>query len=246
MEDYLHDCHQQEQLYIIGNASGASKSSEDLKTYSDLLIGFLKSEGKWESGVSKYTFGSLEKITPESDPKFPMELQAKFVSTPKNQLNVSMATKADYFWDSAQKEAIEKGNLIHLLLSKVYLSSDIQITINNFLEEGLIAKDQSAALCQILESIVFHPQLQPYFSSEVEVYNEREIMTSSGQIIIPDRLVIAPNNRVIIIDYKTGVYREKHQQQLENYATVVHQMGYKVEKKILVYIHPELTIKTYT
>ena len=235
-----------EQLYIIGNAAGASKSSEDLKTYSDLLIGFLKSEGKWESGASHYTFGSLERITPEGAPKFPMKLQNKFVSTPKNQLNVSMATKANYFWDSAQKDAIEKGNLIHLLLSKVYLSSDVQITINNFLEEGLIAKDQSTALCQILESIVFHPQLQYYFSPEVEVYNEREIMTTTGQIIIPDRLVITPNDGAIIIDYKTGVFREQHQQQLENYASVVHQMGYKVDKKILVYIHPELTIKTYT
>ncbi len=235
-----------EQLYIIGNAAGASKSSEDLKTYSDLLIGFLKSEGKWESGAYHYTFGSLERIAPEGAPKFPMKLQNKFVSTPKNQLNVSVATKANYFWDSAQKDAIEKGNLIHLLLSKVYLSSDIQITINNFLEEGLIAKDQSTALCKILESIVFHPQLQYYFSPEVEVYNEREIMTTTGQIIIPDRLVITPNDGAIIIDYKTGVFREQHQQQLENYASVVHQMGYKVDKKILVYIHPELTIKTYT
>ena len=71
-------------------------------------------------------------------------------------------------------------------------------------------------------------------------------MTTTGQIIIPDRLVITPNDGAIIIDYKTGVFREQHQQQLENYASVVHQMGYKVDKKILVYIHPELTIKTYT
>lgn len=48
----------------------------------------------------------------------------------------------------------------------------------------------------------------------------------------------------VIIDYKTGQYLEKHQQQLQTYASVVKQLGYIVEKKILVYIHPELTIKT--
>ena len=231
-----------EQLYVIGN----SKTSEDLKTYSDILIGFLKAEGKWTPGVSTYGFGTLEKITPELESKFPTEFQNKFISTPKNQLNVSIATKADYFWDITQKEAIEKGNLIHLLLSKVYLPTDVKITIDTFLEEGLISDNQSNELSKILESIVLHPQLQSYYSAGVEVYNERAIMTNSGQIVIPDRLIIQPDNSAVIIDYKTGAFDKKHQQQLENYASVVLQMGYQMEKKILVYTHPKLTIKSYT
>ena len=233
-----------EQLYIIGNRSSANKSTADLKTYSDILIGFLKSTGTWRAGVSRYSFGSMQPIAALDAPQHPMQLQRKFVSTLKSQLNVSMALKADYFWDSAQKEAIEKGNLIHLLLARVYLSSDIQMTINTSLEEGLISTEQSQPLFKILESIVFHPQLKLYFSPGVEVYNEREIITGSGQIIIPDRLVLNASGKAVIIDYKTGQYLEKHQQQLQTYASVVNQLGYIVEKKILVYIHPELTIKT--
>jgi CRISPR/Cas system-associated exonuclease Cas4 (RecB family) len=76
------------------------------------------------------------------------------------------------------------------------------------------------------------------------VYNEREIITGSGQIIIPDRLIVNASGKAVIIDYKTGQYLQKHQQQLQTYASVVQQLGYIVEKKILVYIHPELTIKT--
>jgi len=235
-----------EQLYIIGNASGASKSEDDFKTYSDLLIGFLKAEGKWIDGILSYNFGEIEAIDQEDDPKIPMTPQKKFISTPKHQLNVSMAIKADYLWDTTQKEAVEKGNLIHFLLSKVYLPSDIQMVLNSAMDEGLISQAQSDELCKIMESIVFHPQLKPYFSTDVEVYNEREIMTSTGQIIIPDRLVITQAKCAVIIDYKTGVYYDKHQQQLENYASIIKQMGYKIDKKILVYIHPELNLKLCT
>ena len=149
-----------EQLYIIGNRSSANKSKADLKTYSDILIGFLKSTGRWSTGVSRYTFGSMQPIAALDAPQYPMQLQRKFVSTLKTQLNVSMALKADYFWDSAQKEAIEKGNLIHLLLARVYLSSDIEMTINTSLEEGLISPEQSQPLFKILESIGFHTQLK--------------------------------------------------------------------------------------
>ena len=144
------------------------------------------------------------------------------------------------------KEAIEKGNLIHFLLSKVYLPSDIQMVLNTAMDEGLISQVQSKELCQIMESVVFHPQLKSYFSTDVEVYNEREIMTSTGQIIIPDRLVITQAKCAVIIDYKTGVYYDKHQQQLENYASIIKHMGYKIDKKILVYIQPELNLKLYT
>ena len=58
-------------------------------------------------------------------------------------------------------------------------------------------------------------------------------MTCAGQIIIPDRLVITQSKCAVIIDYKTEVYYDKHQQQLENYALIIKQMGYKIDKKIL-------------
>ena len=234
-----------EQLYIIGNISQASKTGGNFRTYSELLVEFLKSNGEWVEGTRSYSFGEIEAIEPEDAPEIPVLTQRKFISTPKNQLNVSIATKADYFWDTTQKEAVEKGNLVHLLLSKVYLPSDIPMALNTSEEEGLITEEQRKELSQIMEAIVFHPQLKPYFSANIDAYNEKEIMTSTGQIIIPDRLVVTKEKKAIIIDYKTGAHYEKHQQQLEHYASIIQQMGFTIVKKILVYIYPELNIKTY-
>ena len=69
-------------------------------------------------------------------------------------------------------------------------------------------------------------------------------MTEKGKIIVPDRLVVQKNGSIVIIDYKTGSFNPKHQQQLDNYAETVQQMSYHVEKKILVFIYPELSIKS--
>ena len=100
-------------------------------------------------------------------------------------------------------------------------------------------------LLKALNTIVSHPQLAAYFSSDVEVYNEREIMTSCGKIIIPDRLVVFKDFTAVILDYKTGDSNEKHETQLENYSKIIEEMGYKVTKKILVYINPNLRIKAF-
>jgi ATP-dependent exoDNAse (exonuclease V) beta subunit len=234
-----------EQLYVVGNASVSKKGDENLKTYSGLLINYLRTIGHWEASKLEYEFGVFEKIDSLEPPKYPTEIQTDFISTPKAQLNVSMATNAGYLWDTSQKEAIEKGNLIHLLLSKVYTKSDIEITFNHFINTGVISKEQGKALRQTVEDIVSHPKLSIYYSSEVTVFNEREIMTESGKIIIPDRLVVFKDQTAVIIDYKTGDFYNKHKLQLIDYAEIIEQMGYKVSKKLLVYTEISLQIHDF-
>lgn len=93
---------------------------------------------------------------------------------------------------------------------------------------------------QILE-IVNHPQLNAYYKEGREVLTEREILTDSGQVIIPDRLVFDEKS-VTIIDYKTGKPNKNHQLQIDNYAVVLQKLNFKVIDKILVYIDEEITV----
>ena len=234
-----------EQLYIVGNSTVAKNGSENLKTYSGLLINYLKTIGRWKDGTLEYPFGKLQNIDPPKRAKYPTLYQREFISTPKQHLKVSIATNSGYLWDTAQSEALERGNLIHLLLSKIYTKDDIEITVNDFFNTGAISLKQNDTLLSVLDSIVTHPLLVPYFSSEVEVYNEREIMTSNGKIIIPDRLVVFKDSTAVVIDYKTGDLYEKHETQLEKYSKIIEEMGYTVTKKILVYINPKLRIKVF-
>tara|TARA_B100001093_G_C26544627_1_gene891838 strand:- start:3 stop:833 length:831 start_codon:yes stop_codon:yes gene_type:complete len=232
-----------DQLYIIGEAPSNNKKSDSLRTYSDLLVGFLKAEEKWRPGVLEYSFGKLEGLYFEMPLKFHTRTPRKFISTSINERNISMATKADYMWDGQLREAIEKGNLVHHLLSKVYTQMDIPVAIQEAIGQGLITQMQGQQLRKVLKSITTHPKLESYYSNKVTAYNEREIMTEKGKIIIPDRLVVQKNGSIVIIDYKTGNFNSKYQQQLDNYAATAQQMSYHVEKKILVFIYPKLSIK---
>jgi len=207
------------------------------------LINYLKSSGRWEDGTLEYEFGAFENIDTPKSTKYPTVFQREFISTPKEHLNVSMATNAGYLWDTTQKDALEKGNLIHLLMSKIYTKADIEITLNDFFNAGVISLTQSEELLSTLNTIVSHPLLAPYYSSDVEVYNEKEIMTSSGKIIIPDRLVIFNDLTAVVIDYKTGDPYDKYEAQLANYSEIIEEMGYRVIKKILVYINASLQVK---
>ena len=193
-----------EQLYIVGNASVSKKGDENIRTYSGLLINYLKSIGAWNTAKLEYEFGFFQKIDNPKPPKYPTETQTEFISTPKTQLNISMATSSGYLWDSSHKEAIEKGNLVHLLLSRIFTKSDIETTFNRFMYTGAVSSKQKETLLQTVEDIVNHPDLSPYYSSDVTVFNEKEIITSSGKIIIPDRFVVFEDQTSVILDYKTG------------------------------------------
>lgn len=234
-----------DQLYIIGEAPSNHQKSDSLKTYSDLLVGFLNSEKRWNPELLEYSFGKLEGLKTESTLKFYTRAPRKFFSTSINERNISMAIKPTYMWDSQSRVAIEKGNLTHLLLSKIYTQKDIPNVIHESVLQGLITKQKGQQLRKVLKSIVTHPKLESYYGNQVTVYNEREIITEKGKIIIPDRLVFQRNGTIAIIDYKTGNFNPKYQQQLDKYAGAIQKMNYKVEKKILVFIYPEIYIKIW-
>ena len=84
-----------------------------------------------------------------------------------------------------------------------------------------------------------------FFKGDIEIYNEREILTKNNQIIIPDRLILQKDKSAVIIDYKTGGKSKSHEDQLDHYSSVVNSLGYRIDKKILIYIYPQIDVKVY-
>lgn len=73
---------------------------------------------------------------------------------------------------------------------------------------------------------------QAPFQDITEEYNNR--INSLKNVDLTN--VIEIDDHVDLLDYKTGVHNVKYQQQLENYQEAIEKMGYKVVKKVLVYI----------
>ncbi len=232
-----------EQLYIISSKNLDKNGNENLKNYSGLFINYLKSLTLWNDNKTQYEFGSCIKTSKKKAVAITALEQTEFISTPKKHHNIKVITNSGLLWDTSQKEAIEKGNLIHNIMAQIKTSIDVENTLRDFTGTGVITDEQSKSIKLAVQKIMEHPKLSTYFNSNYTVYNEKDIITKDGIALRPDRLNINNKNEVIIIDYKTGHQDKKHSQQLQIYADALNEMEFIVTKKILVYINDTLTIK---
>jgi ATP-dependent exoDNAse (exonuclease V) beta subunit len=234
-----------QRLYITSSISFNTKGELSIhdKKYSGLFINYLQHINKWDNNNLTYTFGEKEKCITTTAPLDTTSFQNRFISIPKKEHQINILTKAGLLWDTSQKEAIEKGNLIHDIMAQVKTSDDISFTLDSYLLTGTINLQQKNELTILLNSIVEHPNLKDYFSDDVTVYNERDIITNNGIILRPDRLVFNNKKEVVIIDYKTGKPDQKHAQQLQTYQDALEDMNFLVTRKILIYLNEPLEIK---
>ena len=233
-----------EQLFVISKKDINKKGEINNQTYSGLLINYLNKLNLWDNNQTNYAYGDSEKTSVKTNHSTNTLEQKEFISTPKHEHNIKIVTSSGYLWDTLQKEAIEKGNLIHNIMSEVKTKTDIEFVIENFIQSNIITCDQATILKELVIKIVTHKDLQAYFTSDIRIYNERDIISKTGAIYRPDRLVIN-NNQVIIIDYKTGKENPKHINQLIEYENILLEMNLKTIKKILVYINDGIQIKEF-
>ena len=232
-----------EQLHIITKYEISSKGEENTNFYSGVFINYLKQQGLWNDEDLEYYFGNSERKSKKILLESSNEVQEEFISTPWQEHNIKMLASASKLWDTNQGKAIDFGNLIHEMLSKIITESDVEDVVHKYLQQGIIAKEQSELIKTSIYKIVNHSELKKYFSEDVTIYNEREIVDVDKQIMIPDRLVFNNNNIVTIIDYKTGKSSKSYHQQLLRYERVLKSMNFKVDKKLLIYINEEILVE---
>jgi ATP-dependent exoDNAse (exonuclease V) beta subunit len=232
-----------EQLHVISTKDISDKGIANTKKYSGLLISYLQHLSLWNANETIYSFGNSKKSYTNSESTRKTEPQIDFISTAKEEHNIKVVTKSRLLWDTNQQEAIEKGNLIHNIMAKINTYDDIEYVINEFVDSATITTQQAISLKETIIAIIKHPQLQGCYTSNHTIYNERDIISSNGMILRPDRVIINAKNEAVIIDYKTGLEDKKHAQQLQTYQDVLEQMNIKVKRKILIYINNDILVK---
>lgn len=231
-------------LYIISDCDFSKSSNENLKTYSGLFINYLKSIDLWNDHQTHYQFGT--KTTEiEKYPQTRYSNEIKLISTPKEAHQLHIVTKSGKLWDTAQQSAIEKGNLLHDLMATIETPLDVESSLQKFKSQGSIDTEQMTLLREKILSIINHPRLKNYFQPGLQVFNEKAIITSEGTVLRPDRIVFLSDTELILIDYKTGLSNPKHTEQLFAYQEVLESMGFRVKRKILIYIDTKITIKEF-
>lgn len=119
-----------------------------------------------------------------------------------------------------------KGILMHEILSLIYTADDIDKVVQQCVREGRLMRKQAPEITRELNNIISHPRVQRWFSTDVKVLNETDIIISDKAVRRPDRVVI-DGDKVIVVDYKFGkVERNTYKKQVALYMQYLREMGY--------------------
>lgn len=230
-----------EQLYVISGSVNKNKDLNYPHNMASFFITFLEEKKQYEKDKLEYEFGSSVKLSESikgaENTKVIPQLEATM--HPKN---IKIAQRESLMWNTKQQQAIEYGNILHEIFSLIKYKEDIDLAITKSVEKGLIVADQRNEIYKSVENVVSHPNLVAFFSNDNKVLNEKTIIQKEGSLLKPDRMVINDKKEVYLLDYKTGLKQPKYQQQLMEYQMAIEKMGYKVTKKVLVYIGVTLEV----
>ncbi|MDR5591284.1 UvrD-helicase domain-containing protein [Christiangramia sp. SM2212] len=227
-----------QQLYILSNYHEKPKRSPNI---SDLLSEYLRSSGKW-NGSLKYEFGDSDRILESKKTPSNSVSNERFYSSSTQNKAVHIVTRSGSLWDSRQQEAIEKGEIAHEILARINKIQDMEKAIQWAINSGMITEKSKDEITELISGIISHPELKEFYSSESNNINEKEILTTDGLRLRPDRINLE-GNKATIIDYKTGGFVDTHTRQISSYASALNAMGYEIDKCLLVYTNDPIIIK---
>lgn len=219
-----------ERLHIITKSAYSSKQA----AVNDWIEKFMQVNYS-EKTEGEYVIGNLLKkqSTHKSSELTGFKLQALDFTTAPDVIRI----KAAYLNNNESSEEAKKtGLLIHWLLSKIKTQEDSDKALETACIEGLISREEIPTLKKKLIEITTHPDLKPYYLPGLTCKLEAELVTQTGELLRPDRIVVT-ENETVLMDYKTGKENTKtYMKQLYKYEAALVSMGYSNIKKLLVYV----------
>jgi len=226
------------QMYIISILE-SQKAAVD-KSYATLLNHFVRTKNQEPDPENPFQWGTAhKKIQQKAEPKInTIQPDFKIQHNWQKRLWVQMHAKHDETSLAARQE----GLLVHDLLAEVSFAEDVPNVVAEALQTGIINYQEYDHYLQMVNNIVYHPQLLPYYQQGVEVYNEKDILVPQKSFVRPDRVV---KNKYgwVIIDYKTGKELPSHSRQILGYAAFLEEMNNEKSKCFLVYIGEKTVVK---
>ncbi|WP_209330184.1 UvrD-helicase domain-containing protein [Lunatimonas salinarum] len=127
------------------------------------------------------------------------------------------------------------GTLVHSLLEKSLRSRDIFLGLEELYYNGFINLEERDSLRQQLEFLLQHPQFSKWFGGEGEILSEQGILLPDGTSKRPDRILLFSDGAEVV-DFKTGLPREFHSRQVNEYMELVGELTGLPVKGYLCYL----------
>jgi ATP-dependent exoDNAse (exonuclease V) beta subunit len=138
----------------------------------------------------------------------------------------------------AEDTAIRRGNAIHAALSAIEGTADADLRIDRLYARGELdpAVVEPAEMKSLVARLIREPQAAPWFADGVRILNEQTIVARGDVLKRPDRLVLYPDGRIVVVDYKTGRHHRTYPEQVRSYMRLLRDMGFPEVEGYLWYI----------
>jgi ATP-dependent helicase/nuclease subunit A len=143
----------------------------------------------------------------------------------------------EFFEDevSGKRSKINRGILIHTVLSRIEYRSDAEEKLETFFLEHALPPEDAEAVRKDVMAVVNHAFMSNWFTKEWKIKAEALVLLPGGVQKRIDRIMLG-KNKTVIVDYKTGERRSADKEQIEVYANVLTQMGYPNVQAFIVYL----------
>ncbi len=223
-----------ERLHIIS----PKQKKETKKNAHAWLYEFAKTQAGFDT--DHLYVGSPEKKNLNNEHKKGLEqLTNKTIVFGQNEEVIKIKGSSSYNSSEEVSKAREYGILVHYILSQIKTKEDVDVVMIHAIQSGDISEKEAHEILVSIKALLSIPTISSYFEEGATVKNELEILTETGEILRPDRVVVSGNDAVVI-DYKTGKkHASKYHNQMKDYELALLKLGYTSVKKILLYIHEQ-------
>ena len=204
------------------------------KNLSHLLYGFVK--------TTSFFSGTFTLPPPDEDPGVETAVLGypSYPSESGGRLSYSKEAE-DYFGEDGtygrEASARIRGNVIHDILAQVVVEEDVPAAVKAAVDGGSLPASAQKETLDLLHSRLACVRERGWFSPEAKVLRETAIIDPvDGFERRPDRVVIHPDGRVTVVDYKTGGQEEEYFTQVNRYVNLYRAMGYADVKGYLWYL----------
>ncbi len=145
--------------------------------------------------------------------------------------------------ENKRQSGINKGKLIHEILSLVETTRDLEKAVKRIVTEGKIGAHEATEMLPELSGLLKDEEVRSWFDGTYRVVNERNILTGPNGIKRPDRIMIGADG-VVVVDYKSGdVESDKYKYQLRSYIRELKNCGYENVSGYIWYTRPNKRVK---
>ncbi|MBP5689621.1 MAG: UvrD-helicase domain-containing protein [Bacteroidales bacterium] len=212
-------------LKIIGKTPGKTVSDMSglLSAYVSDGHGFTEQDGVMRKGVP-YDFTTLKRRRASSS-----LITGSWTSIAPGDRLRSRSDASDFFGGEGTvgfaASARLRGKVLHDILSMVEKPSDLPSAVEMAVTRGELPEEEMAAVLAFLsEKIASRPEWFP--ESSCKVLREVSLFDGRGGVRRPDRVLVADDGTVTVIDYKFGEREAAYDRQVAEYVRILRAMGY--------------------